>query len=239
MLELLAMPIVRKIASAGLALAAVGAILFACYHAGLHAGQRQEAGKETETDRVQFTQLAETYKQSLASAEARAAASEQLALQYAQLAIQASQRIQTAQTTIKAETAKVQAIPDAGLKADLELKLGGPLENPAVLRKDDEIVSQAPGKDALIKAGGEKINALVQQLDAVNKQIMEVTEERDASISAYNTLVPLYAQAFNAAIVPHRKWYCLFLCSKKTALKLPDPVTLQSVMQPKKKGGKT
>lgn len=231
----LLLPVLKKFGGAIFIVAATASVVFAIYHAGLHAGQHDEAGKETEAAKAQFSQVADTYKEALTTAQAAATHNADLALQYAQLAIAASQRVTQAQTVVKESQQKVAAIPDAGIKADLELKLGGPLENPAVLRKDDEIVSAAPGKDVVIKAQADKLDAINKELNAVSQQMTAVAAERDSAMDAYAHLVPIYAQAYNAAIVPHRKWYCAFLCSKKSTLKLPDPVTLASVVN--KKGG--
>lgn len=222
------LPVLKKFGGTIFIVAATGAIVFAIYHAGLHAGQHEEAGKETEAAKAQFSQVADTYKEALTTAQAAAAHNADLALQYAQLAVQASQRVTQAQTVVKESQQKVAAIPDSGIKADLELKLGGPLENPVVLRKDDEIVSAAPGKDVILKAQADKLDALNKELNAVSQQMTAVSAERDSAMDAYAHLIPIYAQAYNAAIVPHRRWYCLFLCATKNTLKLPDPVTLAS-----------
>lgn len=223
------LPVLKKFGGAIFIVAATASVVFAIYHAGLHAGQHEEAGKETEAAKAQFSQVADTYKEALTTAQAAAAHNADLALQYAQLAVAASQRVTQAQTVVKESQQKVAALPDSALKADLELKLGGPLENPAVLRKDDEIISAAPGKDVVLKAQADKIDAINKELNAVSQQMTAIAAERDSAMTAYSNLVPLYAQAYNAAIVPHRKWYCLFLCAKKSALKLPDPVTLASL----------
>lgn len=222
------LPVLKKFGGTIFIVAATASVVFAIYHAGTHAGQREEAGKETESAKTQFSTVADTYREALTTAQASASHNADLALQYAQLAISASQRVTQAQTVVRESQAKVAALPDSAVKADLEMKLGGPLENPAILRKDDEIVSAAPGKDAFLKAQADKLDAVNQQLNAVSAQMQAVTIERDSAMKAYDQLIPIYAQAYNAAINPHRKWYCLFLCAKKNVLKLPDPVTLAS-----------
>jgi len=68
-------------------------------------------------------------------------------------------------------------------------------------------------------------------VDALGEAVRNMTVERDAARGALNRLVPLYTQAYNAAIGGHRKWYCAFLCKPKKTLPLPDPITLSGTMK--------
>jgi hypothetical protein len=63
-------------------------------------------------------------------------------------------------------------------------------------------------------------------LDTANARKANAQHERDAAISAFNQVLPLYTQAYNAAIERHRRWYCLWLCKPKHTIDLPVPAPL-------------
>ena len=68
--------------------------------------------------------------------------------------------------------------------------------------------------------------AALQSADAAKDQELAATsKERDAALDAYNGLLPLYTQAYNAAAVRHRHPWCLWICKSKP-LSLPKPVSL-------------
>jgi hypothetical protein len=234
MWALFALPIVRKIAAAALVLAAICAIAFSIYHAGEHAGARGEAVKETEANRAQFEQAVTTLQAALTAGQQREAQLADLAVKFADVAAQASSRVENARQASAADAGKVHALPDSAVKADLETKAGGPLENPAVLRHVDELVTDYPHQLDIVKAQADGLAALNSSLATSQSQTRNAEGERDSAIAAFNGLVPLYAQAYNAAIEGHRKWYCLFLCKPKRTLKLPAPATLAIPAKPTK-----
>ena len=117
------------------------------------------------------------------------------------------------------------------MKADLELKAGGPLENPAILRHVDDVVTDYPHKIEEAKAAEEGLAAVNSRLDALKESMTNMAGERDAALSAFNQLVPLYTQAYNAAIVGHRRWYCAFLCKPKNTTHLPDPISVSATLK--------
>lgn len=226
MWALFALPIVRKIAAAALALAAIGAIAFAIYHAGEHEGARSEAGKETEAGRVQFQQIVSGLQQQLSAGQQREQEMSQLAQRFADLAAQASTRVQSARDASAADASKVHSLPDAAVKADLEAKSGGPLEDPAVLRHVDAVVTDYPHKVDEAKAADDELAAINSRVGALQGEIDATRAQRDAAVGAFNGVVPLYTQAYNAAILGHRRWYCLFVCKTKNRLNLPEPASL-------------
>lgn len=226
MWALFALPIVRKIAAALLVLAAIGAVLFSVYHAGEHEGARSEAGKETEAGRAQFEQISKTFEQQLAAGQQREQQMSQLAQRFADIASQASARVQNARDASATDASKVHALPDTAVKADLEAKAGGPLEDPAVLRHVDQVVTDYPHKVDEAKASSDELAAVSSRVDAIQGQLGAAQAERDAAIGAFNGLVPLYAQAYAAAVSGHRRWYCLFVCKTKNGLNLPEPASL-------------
>jgi hypothetical protein len=222
----LAIPAVRKIGEGLLVLAMLVAVVYAIYHAGRRAGEAGEAGKETEAGRAQFDQIKQTLQTDIAAGQAREAQLMAMATKFADIAAAASQRVQTAQAAGQADAAKVNALPDSALKSDLEAKAGGPLENPAVLRHVDDVFTDYPHKTDELKATNDQLAAVNSRLDTVQEQIATVSGERDAALAAFNQVVPLYTQAYNAAIQGHRKWYCLWVCKKKNSMALPEPATL-------------
>jgi hypothetical protein len=222
----LASPIMRKIGGVLLIVLALSSVAYAIYHAGHKAGQQEEAGKETEAGKQQFQNIIKGYQDSLDRGHAREEQLTVLLGTLAQAAATARSQQQTAQQGSKADAQKVGALPDSAVKADLETKLGGPLENPVILRKADEIVTDYPHKLDELAGAKAEIAADEGSIETLKEQVTTVAGERDAAINAFNSLVPLYTQAYNAAIQGHRKWYCFFVCKKKNTLALPDPVTL-------------
>jgi hypothetical protein len=222
----LAIPWVRKIGEVALLLAALGAVVHLIYRKGKDAGAQEQAGKETEASRVQFDQIRQTLQQELDAGRAREEQLASMATRFADLAAQAATRVQTAQQASVTDAGKVQALPDSAVKADLEIKLGGALEDTAVLRKADGIVTDYPHKIEELQARVSEVDATRSALETAQQQKANAETERDSAISAYNQLVPLYTQAYNSAIQGHRRWYCLWLCKPKRTLTLPAPASL-------------
>jgi hypothetical protein len=206
-------------------------VAFGIYHAGRRAGAQDEAGKETEAAHQQFTQIEKTFQMQLDAGRAREEQLGQLAEKFADLATAAASRVDTARHISEADAAKVKALPDSEIKTDLEAKAGGPLENLAVLRHVDDVFTDYPHKIEELKATQEGLTAVNSRIDAVLAQVANMTAERDAAIGAFNQLVPLYTQAYNAAIVGHRRWYCLFLCKPKNTVHLPDPISISGTLR--------
>jgi hypothetical protein len=229
MWALLALPWVRKIGEGVLLLAALAAVVDWIYRSGRTAGVQEETGKQTEANRAQFEQIRTQFQQQLDAGRAREEQLSQMATKFADLATAAATRVQTVQAQSAVDSNKVQALPDSAVKADLEVKLGGPLENPAVLRKADGIITDYPHKVDEAKAEADQVAAIKSSLDTANAQTANTQHERDAAVSAFNQVLPLYTQAYNAAIQGHRQWYCLWLCKPKHTLELPAPASLLAV----------
>lgn len=225
----LAIPWVRKLGEVVLLLAALGAVVHWIYHKGRESGAQDEAGKEVEASRVQFEQIRTQLQQQLDAGRAREEQLSQMATNFANLATQASIRVQDAQRASVADAGKIQALPDSAVQKDLEARLGGPLSSPVVLRQADAIVTDYPHKVDEAKALAGELDATKSSLDTSKAQTVNAQAERDSAIAAYNGLVPLYSQAYNAAIQGHRKWYCLWLCKPKRVLQLPNPATLSPI----------
>lgn len=227
----LAIPWVRKLGEVCLLLAALAAVVLHIYHAGERSGQQAEAGKETEAAHAQFTAIEQTLGEQLAAGREREAQLSQMAQKFADLATEAASRVDTARSASAEDSAKVKALPDSAVKSDLELKAGGPLENLAVLRHVDDVVTDYPHKLEELKATEDGLAALNSRVDVLTQSVQNMTGERDSAVGAFNQLVPLYAQAYNAAIAGHRKWYCAFLCKPKNRIKLPDPISISATLK--------
>jgi hypothetical protein len=228
----LAIPWVRKLGEVLLLILALVAVVHFIYHRGVQAGAQGEAGRQVETNRVQFEQIRTSLQQQLDEGRARETELKQMAMHYADLAVQANAAGQAARQAAVVDAGKVHALPDTAIKADLEVKLGGPLENPAILRKADEVVTDYPHQIEIANACALEVKAMTSGLETCKAQTVNARSERDAALSAYNQLVPIYAQAYNAAIQGHRKWYCLWLCKKKSILNLPAPASLVAPKSP-------
>ena len=120
----------------------------------------------------------------------------------------------------------VQALPDSAVKADIEMKLGGPLENPDILRKADVLVTEHPLLKAENEQLGQQVAEIRKQVGLQEQRVTNLEAQRDATLSAYDVLKQHYVQAYNVAQQPKRKWYCLWLCSAKQQLPFPAPNAL-------------
>lgn len=121
----------------------------------------------------------------------------------------------------------VQALPDSAVKADIELKLGGPLENPDILRRADILITEHPLLKAENEALGAQVAEIRKQVDLQGQRVTNLEQQRDTVVGAYNNLKEHYVQAYNVAQQPKRRWYCLFLCKTKDSLPFPSPLTLE------------
>jgi len=212
-------PLGRKIAGAIAVLVLLAGVTLYIYNKGKAEGQIQSARAQLETDRQQFEQDRKVFLDTLATYKAKDEVAQQLiASQDAQLEMLRTSRV--------ASRAAVAKLPDADVVKDIHQKLGqAPTDAPLTigeLRRVDEVLTDYPNVLAQNVALDKKIDALGQRVDALEHQ-------RDAAISAYNKLVPLYAKAYNAAQKKHAKiWKILsFGLLKDKKLDLPDPVTLE------------
>ena len=231
MWALFALPWVRKLAGFLLLLAAIGAAVLGVYHAGRRAGSQAEAGKEVEAAKAQFVELKTNFQQQLDAGHQRETELRQMAQNFANLAAAAQTRVDTARHGSELDAAKVKALPDSAVKADLEQKAGGPLEDLPVLRRIDDVFTDYPHKLDELKATRDGLAAVNSRVDAVTAQVGNMTAERDSAIAAFNQLTGLYTQAYNAAIQGHRRWYCAFVCKPKNKINLPDPVSVTSSLK--------
>lgn len=222
----LAIPLVRKTAEVVLLLAALGATVLEIYHSGKRAGIEGEQSSATEKSHAQFDLITKQFQAQLDAGKIREDQLAALATRFADVAAAAGSRVQTAQQASRVDSTRIETMPDQAVKLDVEAKLGGSLEDPAVLRHADSVITDYPHKVEEAKASGEQVLALQSSLQNAQEQTANAAGERDAAVSAYNAVLPLYAQAYNAAIQGHRHWYCLWLCKPKRSIGLPAPATL-------------
>jgi len=141
-LELLAMPLARRILGAALVLAALAAIAFAIYHAGTHAGAAAEASRQVAAGKASFERIEADVRGRLDAASAR---EEQLATLVDKLksdSAVASGRAAAAQSAAAADRARIAALSDSALRSDLAQRLG--LSSSVIL---SEAKDQHPDRD--------------------------------------------------------------------------------------------
>jgi Tfp pilus assembly protein PilE len=228
---LLALPWVRKCLEAILVLGAIAAIAYGLYDRGVHAGQRTEASSQVQAAKSQFDQIESTFAQQLSAANATTDKYHDLVAVLLQQAQQSAGKAQTASDGAAADSAKVAAVPDSEIQRDLETKLGGPLTSPAILRPDDSMVTEYPDLKQDASALTAQVNDLQSAGAAKDQELDGTTKERDAALEAYDGLLPLYAQAYNAATVRHRHFWCLWICKSKP-LSVPKPTQPPGPGQP-------
>lgn len=234
-LSLLAIPAVRKLAEALVVLAALAAVLYSIYHAGAHAGAAAEASHQVAAGQSVFERIESSTRQRLDAADAHERELAALVERLSAEATVASTRAAAAESAAASDRSRIAALSDAAIKSDLQRQLGLPqspaasLDTPATLRTLDARLADCSHL-------ADKSSALEQQVAALNAtcaardaQLTTVAAERDSALDAYNQLVPLYTQAFNAATHRRRRWFCLFVCRTGPHLALPTPITLPTV----------
>ena len=231
MFTLLALPWVRKCLEGALVLAALAAIAYALYDRGVHAEQRAEASSQVQASKTEFDRIESTFAQQLSAASATADKYHDLVAVLLQQAQQSASKAQEASVAGVADKEKLAAVPDSQLQQDLEGKLGGPLTSPAILRLDDSMVTDYPHIKTQLDALSGQVTALQSAENTKDQELAATAKERDSALQAHNQILPLYAQAYNAAIVRHRHFWCLWIC-KSRPLSLPKPVELQQVGEP-------
>jgi Tfp pilus assembly protein PilE len=230
--SLLALPWVRKCLEAALVVGALAAIAYSLYDKGLHAGQRAEASNQVESSKTQFDRIESTFAQQISAANTTADKYHDLVAVLLQQAQQSAQKAQASSAAATADNQKLAAVPDAEVQQDLESKLGGPLSSPTVLRLDDSMVTDYPHIKQQSDALAAQVTSLQSAQTAGEQELAATAKERDAALSAYNGVLPLYVQAYNAAVVRHRRAWCLWIC-KSNPLNLPKPASLP---QPSRRG---
>ena len=199
-----------------------------------YGSQREKAGysagsrTQLETDKQEFAVVQKQYQEALTKAQATidssnvklAALDIQLSTLKAQLDVLASQRQQGQQSVNK--------LPDSAVQGDLEVKLGGSLSDPAILRKDDQIVTDYPLVLKQIDVLSSKVEDLDSKVTELGVKEQAVEQQRDAAIDFGNKLVPLYIKAYNAAQVHHSKLIKIITLGlvRDRHLDLPAPASL-------------
>ncbi len=140
-----------------------------------------------------------------------------------QLLVNTIQSLQAQRATVPAV---IERLPDSAVKADLELKLGGPLEEVGVLRRADVLITEHPLLKAENDALGQQVVEIRRQVDLQGQRVTNLEQQRDAVIGAFNTLKEHYVQAYNVAQQPKRRWYCAWICKTKDQLPFPSPLNV-------------
>ncbi len=189
---------------------------------------RASPSKQTEASHAQFDQVRAQLQSQLDSGRAREDQLAQMATRFADIAAQAIDAGSGRAATINRRRRPCgRRCAYSAVKNDLEVKLGGALEDPATLRKADEIVTDYPHKVDEAKAANETAAAIESNLET-EKARRDIRRRNATRRSPPSTpqVLPLYTQAYNAAIEGRRRWYCLWLCKPKRTISLPPPASL-------------
>jgi chromosome segregation ATPase len=193
--------------------------------AGYASGQRAQL----ETDKTQFTQLQQQYQSTLAAQQAKIDASDAQLTILKTLYQSLSSQFALLQSQRQQQQAQVAQLPDSQVRADLEVKLGGSLEEPSILRKDDAIVTDYPLALKSIETLTQKVSNLDSTVVELGHKVDAIAAQRDASIQFGNNVVALYTRAYNAAQVHHSRFVKIitFGLVRDKHLNLPEPTTLK------------
>ncbi len=178
-LELLAMPLARRILGAALVFAALAAIVFAIYHAGTHAGATAEASRQVAAGKASFERIEADVRGRLDAASAR---EQQLAALVDKLTSDsavASGRATAAQSTAAADRARIAALSDSALRSDLAQRLGGVIpsgepmgligpqsRNPSVSAGNPSAAGKYPGEGSSLLWNSVNSPAALRAIDA-------------------------------------------------------------------------
>lgn len=123
-LALLAMPIVRKLASVLLVVAALGAIAHSIYHAGAHAGAAAESSHQVAANQTVFERLEASTHQRLDAADAHERELASLIERLSAQATAASSLAVAAESAAASDRARIASLSDAAIRSDLQRQLG-------------------------------------------------------------------------------------------------------------------
>jgi hypothetical protein len=197
-----------------LLLMAVAGFLVHIHEEGIREGEQKTQLSQLESDKSQVLNALSTTNGVLTQQGALIAAQNaQLAAGQAQLANLKAKQAQASQS--------VAALAPTAVQGDLELKAGGPLSNPEILRKIDDSYTQLPILTAQLANVVEQSKILTDQVEAISK-------ERDALSGELGTLIPAYTRAYNAAQKKHSLFIKIITLGlvRDRHLDLPDPTTL-------------
>ena len=217
---------------AGVVLASLltGGVLYV-RHKWIEEGKQDERAAQTVERDKALTEQKRYFESQLVKAEER----ERQAQQLAQAATAALQQNASALKAIADQrqtvAQQVATIPDSGLKAALELELGGPLEEPPILRKNLGIVREAPLLEQEVKTLGQRVELQEQKLAAQEQRIGAMQDKLGLTFQWADTVYAAYVEAYNA-VPKKRRWYgyfpCFGLCGKPKNLKAKAPEQLLS-----------
>lgn len=192
------------------------------------AGYQKGSVSQLETDKQQFDQVSKKYQDALSKAQSTidssntkiAALDSQLQNLQIQFVALAAQRKQSQDT--------VGRLPDSAVQGDLEVKLGGPLAEPTVLRKADQIVTDYPLVLKQVDVLSTKVDELDSKVAALGVKTQAITEQRDAAIQFGIEVTKYYVSAYNAAQVHHSRFIKIITLGlvRDRHLDLPAPATL-------------
>jgi Tfp pilus assembly protein PilE len=205
---------------------AITAIAYGLYDKGIHAGQRAEASSQVQASKTEFERIETTFNAQLSAANTAADKYQQMVSALVQQAQQSAGKAQAAVAAETVDNQKLAAVPDPEIQKDLETKLGGPLTSPAILRLDDSMVTDYPSLKAEAESLASEVGTQQTERTAEEQELAAVSKERDSAVEAHDEIIPLYAQAYNAAVVSHRHFWCLWICKSKP-LTLAKPDTLR------------
>ncbi len=196
-------------------------------------GRREGEQAAVEADKKVFEQIEERYREQLEAGREREVAMASLVKQFGFAAERSRQDFLAVLKEAQTDRQRVEQLPDAELKGDIERKMGGALELPSTLRKLDLIVTDYP---YCVEAKGhlqEEIRLLHEKSNAQEAECAAVRSQRDRAIESWNELLPLYTRAFNAAMPKRGLWgkvchiFTAGLKCKVKKLDLPEPVLLK------------
>jgi len=218
-------------------LIAVGCVLLALLVGGLHLKHVWEEAARAEGQAIQEVKSAALIADQAASANKMLAQSQDMINQLQKRLDASSAREDVLVATVRniqgqrqqAQTV-VEKLPDSAVKADLEIKLQGPLEDPSTLRRADVIITDYPLLKQELATTNSQVGELKTRVDLLDQKVTAVEHQRDIVVEYGKTLLGQYKQAVDLLNKPKRRAWCLGLCKTKDKILLPAPVEMPNVV---------
>lgn len=171
--------------------------------------------KQTQLAAQQFKaqqDIIETYKTQIAASQQREA-----------LLVQALKELKVQQQAAREQVA---SLSDSAVKADLEIKAGGPLEDVSVLRRIDDVYTQFPLVKEEVSKLGRRVTEIEGREEKLKGQLAATEKQRDDLKTIYNAVAADDKLLRDLLNRPKRRAWCLWLCKTKDHILPPAPIGL-------------
>lgn len=180
----------------------IAALTFAFFWYGnKRASEGYQSGQvaQLQTDRTQFQEEIAQFKSQLASSQSQIDQLTSMIKAEEATISSLKGQLTSLDTQLSSRSKEVADLPDAGVLSDIQSKLGGAIGDIAVLRKNDEIISEYPivvKENDVLK---QTVSADQSEITTLNSKLDLITSQRDNAINLSNEAIANYIRSYNAA----------------------------------------